>query len=83
MKEERKHNDLIDDIEDTLCSCPESFIREVYRMVVGKEPQVRNNIEIIMEVLSEVDEEFFCLVYKKVTNKNCEYSENEDKYYIS
>ena len=53
----------------------------MYVQVVGKEPQLRNNIEIIIECLSEVDEEFFAEIYTKVLRKKCEY-DHEKKVYI-
>jgi hypothetical protein len=80
--ETRKRSHLIEDIEDTLCSVSSDFVGNIYRMVVGKEPQVRNNVEIIMEVLSEVDEEFLAEVYKKVMGKNCDYDENNKIFVI-
>lgn len=81
--ETRKKSHLIEDIEDTLCSVSSEFVGNIYRMVVGKEPQARNNVEIIMEVLSEVDDEFLAEVYNKVMGKNCDYDEENEIFILS
>lgn len=66
---------ILKQIEYILSQSPEFIIHKIYRIIVNKEPTLRNNIEIIMECLD--DEFVICEVYKNLYKKNCKFINNQ------
>ena len=74
MSIEKTYGDTIDDIQDALMECSQEDLKDVYKKLMGKEPDSSELISDILEHLGEVDEDYFSEVYSSIVNKKCEFN---------